>query len=393
MNKDLLTTDVQSYIHANQHSNPAAIALQKSPFETVTARELAAQIDGMQRVKKKIPAWLEHTGLYFPEKLNLEQASSSATGAFKSSLIAKDSRVIDLTGGFGVDSYYFAQHARQVTHCEINEDLSQIVAHNFKVLHVSHVDCIAGDGLELLRSQETSYDMIYIDPSRRVKQQKVFCLEDCEPNILESQDLFFSRAPYILTKLAPLLDIQLALRSLAQVKDVYVVSVDNDCKELLFMQERNYLGSPQIHAVRLLPDGPHLFSFNYTEEQDTVALYSAPKKYLYDPDVAVNKAGAFKSVGTRYGLGKLAAHTHLYTGDTDVTDFPGKQLKIIDTYTLKSLKKALPLKKANVISKNFPLRVEEIRKKFKIDDGGNDYLYFCTLERGEHVVIHGIRCA
>ncbi|TYP96523.1 hypothetical protein BC792_10510 [Sphingobacterium allocomposti] len=391
MNKAILSPDVQAFIYANRDKDVAAIALAKSPFDNVQSRELAAQVDGLQRIKKKVAEWHNVPGLYFPDKLNLEQASSMATGGFKASLIKHGSRLIDLTGGFGVDSFYFAQRALEVTHCEINEHLSAIVAHNFDVLRLFNITCFSGDGVQKIRQSSQTYDYIYIDPSRRVNQKKVFRLEDCVPDIIALQDLFFERATCIITKLAPLLDIHLALKQLEHVRDVYVVSVDNDCKELLFIQQKAYDGETTIHAVRLQPDGPQDLSFTNTEEKEHEVPLSPPRTFLYDPDVAINKAGAFKTVGIRYGLHKLGLHTHLYTSDELVPSFPGKCFKIVAVHPLRALKKEMLLKKANVVSKNFPLRVDDLRKKFGIRDGGDDFLYFCTLHDGEHVAIHGIR--
>lgn len=392
MNRELLTASVQAYIHEKAHAQPAAIALQKSPFAAVSASELAQQLDGRQRAAKKIPAWAAASGIYYPAKLNLEQCSSAETGAFKASLIRHGSRLIDLTGGFGVDSFYFAQRAQHVEHCEINAELSDIVAHNFRALQQLNVHCHCGDGIAHLAQHPQDFDYIYSDPSRRVQQQKVFRIEDCEPDIAAQQSLLLQRAPVVITKLAPLLDISLALQTLHNVKDVYIISVDNDCKELLFVQQRGYEGIPQIHAVRLHAAQQQVFTFDYPAEQSAQSLFAAPQRYLYDADVAINKAGAFKSVGNRFGLAKLHVHSHLYTADTLVADFPGRLFEVKQVYPLRDFKKNNPLAKANVLSKNFPLRVEEIRKKFKIADGAaQDFLFFTSLSNGEHVVIHGLR--
>lgn len=392
LNPHILSEEVQSYIREHAQADPGAIALKGSPFAEVSASELAQQIEGFQKVQKKIPAWLQaNAKIYFPEKLNLEQCSSAPTGAFKASLLRPHCSVLDLTGGFGVDSYYFAQVADSVQHCEINPKLSAIVAHNFKVLGLRQSRCYSGDGLAFLAQSEQHYDYIYADPSRRVNKQKVFRLEDCEPNMVAQQDLLFEKAEVLITKLAPLLDISLALHSLKAVKAVYVVSLDNDCKELLFVQEKGFQGNPQLHAVRLLPSGPQVFSFDHAQEKVAEPDFALPSKYLYDPDVAISKAGAFKSVATHYGLAKLHQHSHLYSSQTLVADFPGRIFDIVDVIPLSQFKKQNPLPKANVIAKNFPLKVDAIRKKFKIKDGGQDYLYFTSLFNQENVVIQAKR--
>ncbi|GHE34089.1 class I SAM-dependent methyltransferase [Sphingobacterium griseoflavum] len=391
MNKAILLQPVQDFLHQYRDASPSDIALRKSPFSDVPSSALAQQIDGRQRAARKIAPWTLVAGIYYPEKLSLEQCSSEETGHFKASLIRRGTKLIDLTGGFGVDSFYFASTAAEVSYCERNNDLAEIVAHNFQTLGLENIGCHPGDGLSLLKASNEHFDYIYIDPSRRVQQQKVFRLQDCEPNIVEHQTLFFSKARCILSKLAPLLDISLALQTLQYVKAVYVLSVQNDCKELLFLQEQGYEGDVQVHAVRILPQRRQIFSFNYAEEQAAESSLGPLGAYLYDPDVALTKAGAFKSLGNRFGLTKLHPHTHLYTSARLQADFPGRRFQVMAVHPLRSLKKGICIRKANVITKNFPLRVEDIRKKFKIADGGEDFLFFCTLHNGEHAAIHAQR--
>ncbi|PRD56174.1 THUMP-like domain-containing protein [Sphingobacterium gobiense] len=392
MNNTVLSSEVQDFIRQHALEDASSIALKKSPFTQVSSSELAQQIHGLQKVSKKIPDWTEQNkALYFPEKLNLEQCSSAGTGKFKASLLSPDSTVLDLTGGFGVDSYYFAQQAKRVTHSEINPELSQIVAYNLNALGIDNVQCHAGDGIAFLASSNKRYDYIYIDPSRRVKNQKVFRLEDCEPNILAYQELFFQHSNKVITKLAPLLDISGALNALPHVKDIYVVSIENDCKELLFVQEKSFQGVPSIHAVRLASDEPQIFSFNYTQEKESEPIFGEPLGFLYDPDVAITKAGAFKSVATTFGLQKLHQHSHLYTSDELLAELPGRIFQIQQVIPFSVFKKNVDITKANIVAKNFPLKVEEIRKKFKIKDGGEEYLYFTTLFDDRLVVVYGRR--
>lgn len=387
LNRKILATEVQRYLVLHQGENPANIALKRSPFADISSSELAQQIDGLQRAVKKIPEWLNHSGIYFPPKLNLEQCSSTLTGKYKSKLISRGSSLIDLTGGFGVDSYYFACVAGSVIHCEINTALSEIVEHNFKTLALKNVVCLAQDGIAALRNASGAFDYIYLDPSRRVESRKVFRLQDCLPNVCDHQTLLFEKSDTIITKLAPLLDISLALESLRYVASVYVLSVDNDCKELLIVQQKGYTQEPTIHAVLLRKEETREFTFKSSEEKNLKVDYSAPQSYLYDPDVAVTKSGAFKSVAVKFNISKLEASTHLYTSEILQSDFPGRKFKILETLQLKDLKKMRNITQANVVVKNFPLKVEAIRKKYKIKDGGLQYLYFCTLASGNLVVM------
>jgi len=390
MNKNILSEEVRIYLGEHRTDDPAAVALKRSPFERVSASELAQQLDGWRRCRRKIPDWTERdVALYYPEKIHLEQCSSSETGRFKASLIAPGSALIDLTGGFGVDACYFAQRAAKVVHCETQPLLSEIAAHNSKMLGIENIRFHQGNGIGYLQSCREPFDYVYSDPSRRVSGQKVFRLEDCEPNILENQALFFSKAQHLVTKTAPLLDISLALRMLSHVKDVHVVSVDSDCKELIFVQQKGYAGTPNIHAVRIHHGVRQVYSFDYQEETNAHPIYGTPIGYLYEPDVALTKAGAFKSPAVRYSLNKLHANSHLYASEALVSDFPGKILGIESCVPIAQFKKRNAIRKANVIAKNFPLKVDAIRKKFNIRDGGERSLYFTTLADGKMVVVVG----
>lgn len=392
MNRYILDKEVQEYIKAHRELSPSAIALRKPPFSHVSSSEIASQIDGWQRSVRKLPTWAFSHNIYYPDKINLEQCSSEHTALIKQMLIGRDSRVVDITGGFGVDSCYLAQHAEVVIHCELNERLSEIVKHNAKELGVHNLICLATDGVAYVKQQERdSIDYIYVDPSRRVNHSKVFLLEDCEPNIVALQDTFLQRSRYVLYKLSPLLDISSALSKLQQIKYVFVISVDAECKELLFVQDRTFEGTTKISSIRLFLDQIQLHTFTQEEEKSTLVRTSTPLTYLYDPDVSVTKAGAFKSITKRFNLYKLHIHTHLYTSEALQEDFPGRIFEIKRVYTIPTFKRESNIKKANVVSKNFPIKVEEIKKKFKIKDGGDDFLFFTTNANENHIVVHVVR--
>lgn len=388
MNRHILGKEVQTFIKANREKTPMEIALKKSPFPEVSPAELAAQIDGWQRSVRKLPTWAYSDGIYYPDKINLEQCSSEHTAIIKQTLISKGTRVIDLTGGFSVDSCYLAQEASEVIHCELNAKLSEIVAYNAKILRVNNLKCIVTDGIELLKdSEDDAYDYIYVDPSRRVNQGKVFLLEDCEPNIVANQELFFQKCRIVISKLSPLLDISTALNSLKHVRYVYIISLDNDCKELLFIQERGYVGVSYIRAIRLFQDQLQSLEFTYEEERAVISRFLKPQHYLYDPDVAITKAGAFKAVGKRFNLGKIHQHAHLYTSNSINPDFPGRIFEVTQVVPYSHLKKNNPWPHAIIATRNFPDKVEMIRKKFKIKDGGQTYLFFTTDILNQHIII------
>lgn len=392
MNTRILQKEVQDFIHRHENESSASLALKKSPFEGITSSELASQIDGKQRCRKKIPLWAETENIYYPDKLNLEQCSSEKTARFKASLINPNSTLIDMTSGFGIDDYYFSKKAKQVIACEINSNLAIISEYNAKQLKAENIETIATDGVKYITENKgLKIDYIYIDPSRRVAQQKVFMLSDCEPNIVALQQELLQQADHIITKVAPLLDITAALSELLHVKHIYVVSLQNDCKELLFVQEKDFIGQPNINAVRIFGDKTQQFSFNQQQETATETSFSQPLRYLYEPDVCLTKAGAFKSITNAFDIKKIHQHTHLYTSNVYQEDFLGKIYEISEIIPFSHFKKSKEKLKTNAVAKNFPLKTEILKKKFKISDGGELHSFFITDSKDDLIVIHATR--
>lgn len=387
MNEALLTDEVRSFLLSHLSVKPAEMALRKSPFPDIMPAELAVQLDGLQRSLKKLPLWHQAHRIVFPPLLALEQSSSAETAAYKSSLIPAGARVADLTGGLGVDTYYFSRVADEVVHCEINPELSQIAEHNFRVLGAHNIICLNTDGVSWLAATDRHVDLVYADPSRRVKQQKVFTLADCQPDISASQELLLEKGAAVMIKAAPLLDITAALRQLRHVSSVHVLSIKNECKELLFILEPDYAGDTSIHCILLPERQKRPFIFTYAEETNAQAAIAAPAGYLYEADAALLKAGCFKLPAVRFGLRKLHQHTHLYTSEVFKADFPGRIFRITKTEGYASFKKRKERIKANVATRNFPLKAEELRKLHKIIDGGEVYLFFCTNHLGSLLVI------
>lgn len=379
MNKHILEPDIQAFLKEKAAERPQTIALQKSPFPLVSSRELANQLDGYQRSISKLPTWARSEGIYYPDKINMEQSSSEKTALLKLRLIEPGSRLIDLTGGFGVDSYYFSSICKEVLYCELNAQLAEIVAYNAGILGAKNIRFAPKDGVDVLMQQDDdSLDYIYVDPSRRTKSQRFFLLEECEPDIVHLQDQFFQKSKTIISKVSPLLDISKAISQLKHCKSVTVVSVDGDCKELVFVQEKDFSGDVMVHVIALLRDQHYELSYPFRQEKEIELSYSEPLNYVYDPDVAVLKAGAFKTIAQQYNIHKLHQHSHLYTSSEWIPDFIGRSFQIIEILPFASLKKSNPYPKAHVQSKNFPLKVDEIRKKFKIKDGHEIYLFFTT---------------
>lgn len=388
MNTAILRPEVQHYLREQSQKDPVRIALQKSPFIDIQTSELAQQVESRQRCRKKLPLWYNTPDIYYPPRTAIEQASSEMTARYKSHLISPEDRIIDVTGGFGVDAYYFAQQAAEVVYCEQNITLAHIVRHNLRVLGTTNMTVEATNGIAYLQHQpDVTFDCLYIDPSRRKNQQKIFLLSDCEPNVVVWLDLLLQKANKVLIKASPLLDISLAWKTLRHVSAVHIISVDNECKELLFVLNREFNGTPQLTAVALNGDQRQTFRFTPVEEKTATPVFGFPTHYLYEPDVALLKSGAFKCIGQRFGLHKLHAHTHLYTSEHLLPNFMGRVFNIDQVMSYTAFKKIKQGIQANISTRNFPLDTKALRKKHRLKDGGDTFLFFCTGMNQELLVI------
>ncbi|MGR7814141.1 class I SAM-dependent methyltransferase [Lacinutrix undariae] len=382
MNKDILNTKNQEFINLNKSSNPVDLLLKKHSNITVDIKELTTQIEAKKRCKSKLSTWYNTSEIYYPNRLNIEQTSSEITAEYKSNLVEGKS-IIDLTGGFGVDCFYFSKQFKEVTHCEINESLSQIVSHNNKQFKIDNISTIHTDGISYLEENNTKYDWIYIDPSRRHDSKgKVFFLKDCLPNVPEYMDMLFTYSKNIMIKTSPLLDLSIGISELKHVKTIHVVSVNNEVKELLWILEDGFTAEVKIETANITKTDVQKFSFNMNAESDAYANYNTPQTFLYEPNVAILKSGAFKLLSEELNIDKLHPNSHLYTSDT-LTDFPGRRFKIknIIGFNKKEFK-SLKINKANIACRNFPVSVSEVKKKLKINDGGDNYI-FCTTDINE----------
>ena len=376
---------IQDFINKNLNSDLQKLILRGAPFKEVSIQEIATQIEGRKKIEKKLPIWFKTEGVIFPAKLNLEQSSSEITANYKATLIG-DGHLIDLTGGFGIDDYYFAKTASKVLHCELNEELSAIVQYNFKQLSISNVEFKIGDSSKVLQ-QIKKVNTIYIDPSRRAELGKVFLLKDCEPNVVAYQDLYLAKADKVIIKAAPMLDISAALQELKQVSEIHIVSVNNECKELLFIIEKNKKIEPDVFCALLNKERKSVCTFKYSVEKSLQIKPQPIKNFLYEPDAAILKAGFFKSLVQNFEVSKLHQHTHLYTSENKLENFPGKTFTVIKKTAFLNFKTHKSVSKANVVTRNFHLKPEEIKKKFKIKDGGSIYLFFCTDCNEQKMVI------
>lgn len=373
-----LKSEIQQFISDHIGADISKLALQKNPFPDVEWIAIVNQIASKTKAKEKLPTWFKTPGIVYPSKISVEQTSSEKTAIYKSALVEGES-LIDLTGGFGVDDYYFSKQIESVVHCEIHAELSAIVRLNFEKLGVQNIECHSGDSLQILRNLNRKFDWIYIDPSRRSDSKgKVFMLKDCLPNVPELLSTYFEYADHLLMKTAPILDLTAGLSELENVRKIHIVAIDNEVKELLWEISKNHIGAPEISTINICKDSSEeLFGFPFGKTFEV--HYSLPKKFLFEPNSAIMKSGGFDAVSKTYALEKLHPHSHLYTADA-VVAFPGRIFQIDHTvpYRKNEMKQFLGNTKANVTVRNFPDSVESIRKKWNIKDGGDVYCFFTT---------------
>lgn len=382
----LLSPKIQQYIRENTGKSVTQLALLKNPFPDIEWAQLLNQIAAREKAKDKLPTWYTTENILYPSRVSVEQTSSEMAAQYKTRLISGES-LIDLTGGFGIDDYFFSKKVSEVKHCELNPELSAIAAHNFKTLEAANIECLPGDSLDILNQLNKKWNWLYIDPSRRSDAKgKVFMLQDCLPNVPHLLDTYFKYTDNILIKTAPLLDISAGLNELHSVSSIHIVAINNEVKELLWLLEKGFRGTPMLTAVNLTKDKEDTFTASYEPADE--APYSLPKKYLYEPNSAIMKSGAFDAVARHYKVTKLHKHTQLYTSD-ECIDFPGRRFTIneILPYQKPEMKQYTEGKKMNITVRNFPLSVEDIRKKWKIKDGGNTYTFFTTNAKNEKIVL------
>lgn len=394
----LLQPEIQDFINANINRDLQKLSLQKNPFYGVGYKEILNQIEAKAKARTKLPSWFNAKNIIFPNKISIEQTSSEITAKYKSELISGQN-LIDLTGGFGIDAYYFSKVFDKVVHCEINSDLSEIVKHNFGILNRKNISCRPKDGLETLKELNQRFDWIYIDPSRRNDiKGKVFLLKDCLPDVTSLLDEYLQYSDNILVKASPVYDISVGLSELKFVKNIHVISLENEVKELLFEIHKPLpskiinllpiaIGTPiNIKTVNITQNG--IEKFNFALNQEAHATYSLPEKYLYEPNASVMKSQGFDHISKTFGLNKLHKHSHLYTSDK-LIDFVGRRFEIqsVIPYKKPEMKGFFQGKKANITTRNFPETVAQIRQKWKIKDGGNLYCFFTTDIKNDKIVV------
>ena len=369
------------------------LALRRSKYKHLSDEEwrwFLQQVEGRERTADKLPTFAAMEDWWYPVRLSCEQCSSELTARYKATLIANSqqptansrSTMVDLTGGYGVDTYFLSEVFDHTDYVEQNPELCRIAEHNFSLQH-SAISIQNGTAEEFLKTAG-QYDLIFLDPARRDSHGgKVFRLEDCTPNVVELlPELIAHLKPEgrIMLKLSPMLDLTQALKELSAFSlqwSIFVVAVKNEVKELLLLSQEPIANSqePTITAIDL-DKKDQAFVFTREEEQNAViSIQPSAFSFLYEPNAAILKAGAYKLIAQRFGLHKLDVNTHLYTSDTLVPDFPGRVWRIQSPIT----NHQLPITHANVLVRNYPLTPDQLKKKLHLRDGGTDYVIGCRI--------------
>lgn len=385
----MLDTATKEFIEHHRHDDVRALALQGKRYPAVDMHEAVAQIEGWQQAREKLPAWAATDGIIFPPKISMEQCSSEQTAKYKASLLG-GGRFADMTGGFGIDFSYICRGFDEAFYIERNERLCEIACSNFSLLGLAHTKVMNGNSEQLLASLP-QLDWIFVDPARRDGDgRKVVAFSDCEPNVVEFEEQMLAKAGNVMIKCSPMLDITLACRQLNNVVAVHVVAVNNECKELLFILSRAKATDCSVHCVNILKEGMQQFVFKQTDEASCSISYSKEiDKYLYEPNSAIQKAGCSRILATRLGVRKLHANSQLYTADNLVPNFPGRVFEVVEVlgFSKAEVKKIQAMQKANITVRNFPESVQQLRKRLKLSDGGDCYIFATTLADERKVLV------
>ena len=387
-----LSSETLRFIEENVRADVRSLALQAKKYPRVDMAMAVVQIAGRQIAVAKVPSWYRTEGLLYPKHLSMEQCSSEATAIYKAGLVEGDT-FADLTGGFGIDCSFLSRKFKQADYVERQSELCELAEHNFPLLGLK-IGVHNEDGVEYLK-QMHPVDVLFLDPARRDGHgEKTVAISDCEPDVSALEDLLVEKAKKVMVKLSPMLDLSLALKALKYVREVHIVSVNNECKELLLILEKSTDSLEiVIHCEQITSTGEHQH-YAFTQEQERTSdcpLSAEVGAYLYEPNASILKAGAYRSLTQAYPVKKLHASSHLYTSPYYIEDFPGRrfQVEAVSGFGKKELKTLLQgLEKANLTIRNFPSSVAELRKRLKLKEGGECYLFATTLSDESKVLIN-----
>ena len=403
----IINEATREYVRQHQDDDVKKLALQGTKNSSVDLPMALQQIAGRQTARRKLPAWAEVEDVIYPPHLNMEQCSSEQTARYKQQLVEHlqtDKRTfIDLTGGFGVDFYWMSQGFSRRVYVEQNAELCAVAEHNFALLSLPcTIHCC--DAATFLSGMESLADIIYLDPARRNEHGgRTYGIADCTPNVLELLPLLLEKARFIVLKLSPMLDWRKAVSDLQEaaadcrqshaiVSEVHIVSVGNECKELLLVLSRQ--GQTEHPTVVCINDR-QVFQVGATPLASAATLCHetgplSAQSFLYEPNSSIMKAGCFAEVERQYPVRQLSANSHLFVSSVEIDDFPGRRFQIsaISSMNKQELREVLAdVERANITVRNFPLTPEQLRKKLKLKDGGDVYIFATTLPDGEHKLL------
>lgn len=385
----LTRPEVNKFIEKNINKSIPDLILKGSPFKHIDIKDIINQIIGKEKAKKKLPHWYKNEKVIYPPKLNLEQTSSEITALHKSKLISCKT-LLDMTGGFGIDSYYFSKKVISLLYTELNAELCRIVKHNIKAFEIDNFEIKNEDSIGFLEKTNQIFNWIYIDPSRRNEKTKVFQLKNSLPNIIEHLKIIERKSERFMLKTSPMYDIDMGYKELKGVKEIHIISVKNEVKELLWIVDWRKQNSKTIKIYNYQTKKRYSYTYIDENEEQLVRIkLSNCCQYLYELNSGIMKSGLNDLIGIRYDLKKLEQHTNLYTSDKKILSIPGKiyKVKSVESINYKKIKKAIKGHQINLISKNFQLNTDELQKKLKCTIGGkSDYLIFAKTIEGNRVI-------
>jgi hypothetical protein len=371
----------KDYIKKHAEGDVRQLALQGTKDPEVDLTFALEQIAGRQKAKTKLPSWAETEGIIYPPHLSMEQCSSEQTARYKASIVGDRALVVDLTAGFGVDLAFISQGFKRAVHVERQPQLCAISSENYQLLGLNHIEVVCGDGIDYLH-QLGHADLIFMDPARRDEHGgRTYGIADCTPNVLELRDELLEKADRVMLKLSPMLDWRKAVEDLGNVSEVHIVSVDNECKELLLIMEKE-----EKPLKVICVNNGSIFEVK-GESQRGISYSEGERRYLFEPNASVMKAGCFDELQSRFPVMQLDKNSHLFVADKDIDDFPGRRFIIERTTSMnkRDLKAALEgISKANVTVRNFPISVAELRKRLKLKEGGEVFIFATTVEGNSH---------
>lgn len=391
----------EEYIQKHKLDDVRSLALKKAE-EGVDIKWCLQQIEGWQKSRDKLPRWAETEGVWFPPVISMEQCSSEPTASYKARIIERilpapsdRSMFMDLTGGYGIDFSFMAPLFARSIYVERSQELCDIAIHNFELLHLDGAKVVCRASEEFLQANDTSSSLIFLDPARRDGAgRKTVAISDCTPDVSQLQETLFDRSRFILLKLSPMLDINLALTVLKHVSEVHAVSLKGECKELLFLMDREYHGMPTYFASNL-ESGDEDFSCTHEHRISASRVLSTGiGEYLYEPNASILKAGIQDVLCERYSMGKLHPNSNLFTSSVPCPHFPGRGFRVESCcgFGKKELRQMLSdISRANISIRNFPSTVVELRRKLKLAEGGETYLFASTMADGKHVLIRCVK--